>query len=92
MIADLKDLKALLKLCRSQGITEIKVAGVEIKFGDLPESEARSNYSGPSAVEDEADPLEGFPDRILTQEELIFYSSGGRPGEPGDPALKEKTA
>lgn len=65
MIKDLKDLQALLKLCRKQGITEIKFAGTEIKFGELPK---KSNDSDSS---DEIDTDE------LTPEQLMFYSAGG---------------
>lgn len=36
MINDLKELQALLKLCRKQGVTEINLGGVAIKFGELP--------------------------------------------------------
>lgn len=36
MINDLNDLKKLLSLCRKQGVTEIKLGAVELKFGDMP--------------------------------------------------------
>lgn len=63
MIQDLKDLKALFKMCRAQGITEIKLQGVEIKFGELPYStEKPSNVS----VEEQTE---------LSDEDLLYYSS-----------------
>lgn len=33
---NLKDLSALLKLCRKQGVNEITLGNVSIKFGDMP--------------------------------------------------------
>lgn len=83
MITDLKDLKALLKLCRSQGITEIKVQGVEIKFGDLPQAQS----SAIQETEEPTNPYTNFPTGELTPEQLMFYSAGGLPEE--DPENKE---
>jgi hypothetical protein len=81
MIQDLKDLQKLLKLCRSQGITEIKLQGVEIRFGDMPQEQSASQSS---PVLEEQNKWGNFPDRILTPEELTFYSSGGRPEDLED--------
>lgn len=36
MINDLKELEKLLKLCRKQGVTSIKVQGIELLLGELP--------------------------------------------------------
>jgi len=77
MINDLKDLKALFKLCRAQGITQFKMNGVEVSFGELP-ADQKSSYNE-ETIQDPASPYANFPDRILTPEELIFYSSGGKP-------------
>lgn len=85
MITDLKDLQKLLKLCRTQGITEIKLQGVEIKFGDMPAEPASA------LMADNEEPTTknyaGFPQGELTPEQLIFYSSGGLPED--DPNNKE---
>lgn len=35
-LPNLKELKAILKLCRSQGVTDITIGNVTIKFGDMP--------------------------------------------------------
>ena len=67
MIKDLKDLQALLKLCRKQGITEIKLGGTEIKFGDLPKKSSN----------DAADDSDEIPTEELTPEQLMFFSAGG---------------
>lgn len=66
MIKDLKELQALLKLCRKQGITEIKLGDVSVKFGDLPKKSSESEES-----EDE------IPTDELTPEQLMFFSVGG---------------
>ena len=84
MISDLKDLQKLLKICRSQGVTEIKLGEIEFKLGDLPSEESKSIYE-----EEIKDPYENFPQGDLTPEQLIFYSSGGRPED--DPYLKGST-
>ena len=83
MIESLKDLERLLKLCRKQGVTEIKLGEVELKLGDLPVNELNS-ISGDSTESQDA--YAGFPQGELTPEQLIFYSSGGAPED--DPALK----
>ena len=77
MINDLKDLKALFKLCRAQGITTFKMNGIEVNFGDIP-TEQPTSYS----QEEDQEPTSkyaNFPNRILSDEELAFYSAGGRP-------------
>lgn len=80
MIESLRDLEKLLKLCRKQGVLEIKLGSVELKLGDLP------TENGTTSTEAEA-PYQGFPQGELTPEQLIFYSSGGLP--ENDPYLKE---
>ena len=82
MIDNLKDLQRLLKLCRKQGVKEIKLGAVEIKLGDLP-------FEVPADVVASAPPVNpyaGFPDGLLSQEQLMFYSSGGMPDD--DPENK----
>ena len=84
MIDNLKDLEKLFKLCRKQGITEIDLSTMKFKLGDLPiEPSAQST----DLVDD---PYAGFPAGDLPPEQLMFYSSGGRPED--DPALKEKAS
>lgn len=85
MIQDLKDLKALFKLCRLQGVTDIKLHGVEIKFGDMPLSPRQIQEQ--ESNEDPANPWGNFPQGELTPEQLAFYSAGGKPED--DPHNKE---
>lgn len=65
MIKDLKDLQALLKLCRKQGIVEIKLGDAEIKFGELPKRLS------------DQDDVDAIPTDELTPEQLMFFSAGG---------------
>ena len=66
MIKDLKDLQALLKLCRKQGVTEINMQDLKIRFGDLPHKN----------TQDEGD--EEIPTDELTTDQLIYFSAGGQ--------------
>lgn len=85
MINDLKDLKALFKLCRAQGITDFKMNGVEVKFGDLPLT--TQQLQDQISNQDAENPYGQFPQGELTPEQLMFYSAGGKPQD--DPANKE---
>lgn len=83
MITDLKDLKALFKLCRAQGVTDFKMNGIEVKLGELP---VPHGTTVDSIDETEASTYAGFPQGVLTPEQLMFYSSGGNPSD--DPENK----
>ena len=84
MIENLNDLKKLLQLCRKQGVTELEFAGVKLKLGDLPTEQSQVTDVTDNAVESD-NPYANFPDGILSQEQLTYYSSGGDPSE--DPEL-----
>ena len=73
MIENLKDLKALLKLCRQSGVTEINLGTVALKLGDMPIRHPDQS------IEDQEDVLQDFPDGPLTPEELTFFANGGNP-------------
>ncbi len=68
MIKDLKELQALLKLCRKQGVTEITLSGVEIKFGEMPKKSADDAADGEIETEE------------LTPEQLMFFSAPAAEG------------
>lgn len=74
MIENLKDLEKLLKLCRKQGVKEIKHGSLELKLGDLPVDTKSS-----SIIVDDSDPYSNFPNGELSPTQLAFYSSGGSP-------------
>lgn len=85
IINDKKDLTALLKLCRAQGITEFKMNGLEIKFGEMPMSPQQ--IQDQISSQDPANPYANFPAGELTPEQLAFYSAGGLP--ENDPLNQE---
>lgn len=64
MINDLKELEKLFKICRKQGVTEISLQGMSIKFGDLPFKA--------SAQADETDEI---PTEELSPDQLIYYAT-----------------
>jgi hypothetical protein len=73
----IKDLEKLFKLCRKQGVAEFQMgATFSFKLGDLP-----AKYDGSDMVDEVEveDPLENFPDGVLTPEELTFFANGGKP-------------
>lgn len=73
MIQSIKELEKLLKLCRKQGVTEITLAEVSLKLGELP-----ANRIDQSSEEQE-EQFEDFPDGPLTPEELTYFANGGDP-------------
>lgn len=85
MIENLKDLQKLFKLCRAQGITDLKINGIEVSFGNLPTEHLSSDSDYvPGEI---VDPYSKFPTGELTPEQLAFYSAGGHPDN--DPLNKE---
>jgi hypothetical protein len=85
MINDLRDLKALFKLCRQQGVNSIKLNGVEINFGEMPV--LHGTIQEQQSSEDQTNPYANFPQGDLTPEQLMFYSAGGHPDD--DPTNKD---
>ncbi len=70
MIESLKDLQALLKLCRKQGVTEITVVGAHLRLGELPSKQSTE------LIEDEETEIDTRFDEPLSPEELIAFSNG----------------
>lgn len=83
MINNQKDLQALFKLCRKQGVKEFAMGEIKIVFGELPEE--RASYTDEDEVDSE-NTYANFPKGYPTNEELMFYSSGGDPAD--DPENK----
>lgn len=71
MIKDLADLAKLLKLCRKQGIKDIKLGDMSITFGEEPRARG---------VESEPEVDEPIPTDEPTIEQLMFLSAGGAHG------------
>lgn len=70
MIKSLDELTEFLKICRKQGVTEIKFEGVSVSFGELPKKSRAGAVDDTEPVTDE-----------LTPEQLMFYSAGGSGNE-----------
>lgn len=68
MIKTLDEFTTFLKICRKQGVNEVKFEGVSVSFGDLP----RKLKDG----EDSKD--QDIPTDELSPEQLMFYSAGGQ--------------
>lgn len=65
-VETLKDLKALIQLCRKQGLTRIEVDGVRLELGDAPTSLARN-------AADPQDKIE--TDKQYSDEDVMLWSS-----------------
>lgn len=81
---DIKELKALFKLCRAQGVTELDLNGLKVKFGDLPMTPEQVDAQ---SYQDPVSKYANFPSGELTPDQLAFYSAGGLPDN--DPENKE---
>lgn len=68
MINDLGDLTKFLKLCRKQGVQEIRFGGVNVIFGVMPRKDAG-----------DADDDQEIPTDEPTMEQLMFLSAGVTP-------------
>ncbi len=58
---DLKDLEKMLKVCRKQGVDEISVGGVSVKFGAMPR---KQDSTADEVEQDVAD--------SISYEELVY--------------------
>lgn len=90
MIANMKDLERLLKLCRKQGVTEIVWEGLSLKLGDQAAPEARKRGGKRAAAEAESDtggwtqdPELGLIPPGMTREEFMFGATRGAESSEG---------
>lgn len=83
MINDFKDLDKLFRVCRKHGIMEMDFQGIKFKLNEVNNDLklVQDNLS------ESDNPYANFPDGELTPEQLMFYSSGGKPEE--DPYRKD---
>ena len=70
MIENLKDLKALLKLCRQAGVTEINLGTVSLKLGEMP----RAIQGDIEEMSD--DEFISDIEAPLSNEELVAFAQG----------------
>lgn len=64
MIKSLGDLQTFLKICRKQGVIDIKLEGFSVSFGDAPKKSSK----------DEGEDISQVPTESMSPEELMFYS------------------
>ncbi len=69
-IETIKDLEALLKLLRKQGVEKISIDGITMELGSLPSKSPQGSESTSTV------PVEGQ----LTDEQLLFWSSAEQVG------------
>lgn len=75
---DNKQLKALLKVLRENGVLEYSSPEISFKFSQ----DFLISKDKPSSLQTELntdDPYANFPDGELTPDELAYYSTGGKP-------------
>lgn len=76
-LPNLKELQAILKLCRKQGVTDITLGEMTIKFGELPREQSNDTEEGET--------FDGVPLPMgITAEQMAFYSS-----QPDPLAMRE---
>ena len=80
-LPDLKQLAKVIALCRKTGVTKLECGTLRLELGDEPQPKTRAIKAERTPVEntDTLNPYANFPDRILTQEELVYFSAGGMP-------------
>lgn len=72
------DLKALLKILRTEGVLEFKMTGLELKLSpDAMKVKVETEGKDVGAPPDGK--WSSFPTGELSPEQLMYYSSGGAP-------------
>lgn len=64
-IESIKDLEAVLKLCRKQGVEAIRIDGIDIKLGDVPTPPSKADAK-------DIIPTEG----AYAGDDVLFWSAG----------------
>lgn len=67
-LPNLKELKAVLKLCRTMGVTDITLGGIAIKFGELPLTQ-----------EEKAADVDGVMAAVPSDEDMAYWSAAPDP-------------
>jgi hypothetical protein len=70
-----KEIKALLKVCREFGVSDVEVGPLKVKFGDMP-TESRQ---GAELAEVETMPDGSALPPGVTLEQMAYYSSAPDP-------------
>lgn len=86
-IENFKDLQKLIKVCQSQGVKAITVDGISLELSDTPVktstykrmkqiTEPSETFPPHSVDENIQIPQMDIPTDALSEEELLYYSSG----------------
>lgn len=70
---DLKQLKALIALCRKNGVTSIKHGDIELTLGEIPNKVPKKGTQKKDQVSELSEKIESDS---LSPEALLFWSSG----------------
>lgn len=65
MLSDLKEFEKFLKICRKQGVTDVTLAGVSVKLGEL---------TAKTSGQEDSDEV---PTDELSPEEMMYYAVRG---------------
>lgn len=68
-IESIKDLDAVISLCRKRGVLSIEIDGVKLSLGDAPEKKLKSEPTPEIKSEDQ-----------YTPEQILMWSSAGIDG------------
>ena len=91
-LPDVKDLAKVIDLCQKKGVKVFQMGELRLELGEPPvkQSAPRFQESVPQNETDPEDPWANFPNGVLSPEQLMFYSAGGKPGD--EPWLTKKGA
>jgi hypothetical protein len=64
-IDSIKDLEAVINLCRRKGVTSIEIDNIKLALGDKPERKAIESTEAPKEQEP-----------VLTDEQILLWSAG----------------
>lgn len=82
-IESLKSLKALIKLCQTEGVRAIEIDGIKLDLNSPPVKQKRykevsSDLELPLEAQLSVPQMEQIDSDELTQEQMLFYSSVGQ--------------
>ncbi len=72
-----KEIKALIKLCRAQGVKSIDVNGIKLELGSAPDKPVR-------AAKQTSDFKEPETEQIPSEEEMLYWSTHSPVGAPSE--------
>lgn len=79
-LESLNDIKKLIDLCRKAGVESIKVEGLELKLGELPETRRYTRRQSQSElpVGTVTDGVQVVDEDSMNPEDLLFWSATGQ--------------